>query len=463
MKLRLIFLTLLFSTSLFAQRASDGENYFNNKQYAKARDVYKSLLKQRPNDPLYNYRVARCYYELKENEKAILHFEMSGNKYALRDLYLGELYFNDYQFDKSIMAYQTYMATLKPDDEKIPQIETEIKKAEIGNRLINKVEDIAIVDSIIVDKSNFLKAYKIGNELGYIKSEPIKLRGKKSTEKITYSTQRQDRIYASDSIKGQMDLFTSYKLLDEWSPIVALAKGVNTSSNENYPFLSLDGVTLYFASDGENSLGGYDIFITRFNPSNSGFLPPENLGMPFNSPANDYMLVIDEIHKLGWFATDRNQPEGKVAVYTFVPNDVKTIIRSEDKDYVRQAAKLLKYRKSKKQVAIGSVQKTETTEDAGNMIEFVVNDSVVYNQVKDFKSPDGAKSWFDINKKKEKIESDMQQLENLREQYLNATDDLKKTLSVDILKFENDIVEDKKLLSQQIMRLINEENKLIEK
>lgn len=463
MKLRLILFSLMISAALFAQRASDGENYFNNKQYAKARDVYESLLKQRPNDALYNYRAARCYYELKENEKAILHFEMSGNKYALRDLYLGELYFNDYQFDKSIMAYQTYMATLKPNDEKIPQIENAIKKAEIGARLINKVEDIAIVDSIIVDKSNFLKAYKIGSELGSIKSDPIKLGTKKITEKITYSTQRQDRIYASDSIKGQMDLFTSYKLLDEWSPVVPLSKGINTPSNENYPFLSLDGVTLYFASDSENSLGGYDIFITRFNPSNSGFLPPENLGMPFNSPANDYMLVIDEIHKLGWFATDRNQPVGKVAVYTFVPNDMKTIIRSEDKDYIRQAAKLLKYRKSKKTVIVGPVQKTETTNDSENQIKFVVNDSVVYNQLKDFKSPNGAEKWSEINQTKEKIRSGMVQLKNLREQYINEMDDSKKALGTSILQLENEIVEYKKQLSQQILNLRNEENNLLAK
>ena len=52
---------------------------------------------------------------------------------------------------------------------------------------------------------------------------------------------------------------------------------------------------------------------------------PENVGMPFNSPYNDYMYVIDEFNDLGWFASDRYQPEDKVCVYVFVPNESKQV------------------------------------------------------------------------------------------------------------------------------------------
>ena len=45
--------------------------------------------------------------------------------------------------------------------------------------------------------------------------------------------------------------------------------------------------------------------------------------MPFNSEANDYMMVIDEYDRIGWFATDRGQEDGKVCIYTFVPSDVR--------------------------------------------------------------------------------------------------------------------------------------------
>ncbi|MDD3322642.1 MAG: tetratricopeptide repeat protein [Paludibacter sp.] len=463
MKFKFIFFSLFITLSLLAQRAADGEKLFNNKQYEKARTTYENLLKQHPNDALYNYRLARCCYELKDVHTAILHFEMSGNKYPLRDLYLAELYFNDYQFDKSVMAYQTYLSSLKSTDDRIPEFEAKIKISENAARLINKVEDIAIVDSIVVNKTDFLSAYKIGSELGSIKSDQLKLNSKKTVDKITYSTQREDRIYKSDSIKGQMDIFTSYKLLDEWSPTISVSKIINTSANENYPFLSLDGITLYFASDGENSIGGYDIFITRFNPSNNGFLPPENLGMPFNSPANDYMLVIDDIHKLGWFATDRNQPAGKVAIYTFVPNNLKTIIRSEDKEYIRQVAQLKKYRKANKSYLNSTTQKNVPTEIPDNQIEFVVNDSVQYTHIKDFKSENGAKQWYDIVKTKTQIEEQKQEIETLRNQYFNAEEETKKTLTTNILDLEKHIVDNKSKLEKQILTLKNDENNFISK
>lgn len=88
----------------------------------------------------------------------------------------------------------------------------------------------------------------------------------------------------------------------------------------NYPFMMPDGTTFYFAATGEESIGGYDIFVTRFDSESGSFLKAENIGMPFNSTANDYMYAIDEFNDIGWFATDRSQPEGKVCIYIFIPS-----------------------------------------------------------------------------------------------------------------------------------------------
>ena len=49
------------------------------------------------------------------------------------------------------------------------------------------------------------------------------------------------------------------------------------------------------------------------------------MGFPFNSPFNDYMYAIDDFNDLGWFASDRYQPEGKVCVYVFAPNNSKRV------------------------------------------------------------------------------------------------------------------------------------------
>jgi len=461
MKFKLIFLSFFFTLTLFAaQRSGEGEAFFNNKQYAKAREVYEVLLKKKPNDATYNFRFARCCYELKDAESAIQHFEMSGIKFPQRDMYLGELYFNTYRFDQSVMAYQTYIAMLDSTDKKRPEFLLKLKRSENAARLINKVEDIAIVDSVQVNKNEFLRFYKFSSELGALKQEPLKINSRRFTDKLTYTTQRQDRVYFSDSIKGRMDIFTSYKLFDTWSKPASVFGIINTHFNENYPFLLLDGVTLYFASDRENSLGGYDIFVTRFTPSTNSYLPPENIGFPFNSPANDYMMVIDEQRKLGWFATDRNQPVGKVVIYSFVPNVSKTIVRSEDNDFIRRAAQLKTYRKATVAGIENVVSVQGQASGSDKQIEYIVNDSIVYSHVNQFKSIDGAKHWLELQSLSDVTQKAQIELAAQRSKYeMVETDVDRKKIAETILDLELSIREMQKQVALKTIQLRNDELK----
>ncbi len=462
MKFKLIFLSFFFCISLSAKRTDEGEVLFNSKQYSKARTVYAALLKQRPNDALYHFRYARCCYELKDLEEAIVHFEVSGSKFPARTLYLGELYFDTYRFDQSVAAYQTYISTLKPDDSKISEYQQKLKRAENAARLMIRIEDIVIVDSVVVDKSDFIHYYKFSSELGSISQESLKLSARHVVDKIKYTTQRQDRVYYSDSIHGQMDIFSSYKLLDSWSVPTPLSYLINTKANENYPFLLLDGVTVYFASDGENSIGGYDLFITRYNPSTDTYLTPENIGFPFNSPANDYMMVIDEQRQLGWFATDRNQSAGKVMIYTFVPNQAKVIIRSEDKDYLRYAAQLKTYRKGMKIVADTTFAFQEQVKKTKNQIEFVINDSIVYTDVKDFKSEDALKLWNELHALTVNLNAKTSELKTLRGGYDQIQGDEEKALTISkIRQLEAENIDLKKQIQIRTIQVRNEENKFL--
>jgi tetratricopeptide (TPR) repeat protein len=459
MKFKLIFFFLVLTLSLSARKPDDGEVFFNNKQYLKARPIYESLLKQRPNDALYNYRYARCCYELKDYETALVHFEMCGSKLPMRDLYLAESYHNTYRFEEAVTAYQACVGALKPDDSKLPEFQRKIKQAEAGARMLTKVDDIAIVDSAVVSKSEFLKFYKFSAELGSLKQEPLKLSSRRNVDKVKYTTQRQDRVYYSDSIHGHMNIFTSYKLLDTWSDAASISDVINTSANENYPFLLLDGVTLYFAADGENSLGGYDLFVTRFTPATNSYLPPENIGFPFNSPANDYMMVIDEQRKIGWFASDRYQPAGKVMIYTFVPNATKLIVRSEDKDYIRRMAQLKSYRK-----VISDKSELVTSEQHGvsgseKQLEFVVNDSVVYTHSNQFKSENAARLLHELHTLAIDQKALYAELTDLRAKYATLeTESDRKALVQSILELEQKNMQAEKQLTAKNTELRNNEN-----
>jgi len=451
MKYKLILLFLIFNSLLYSQTISEGETYFNNKQFGKARSVYEELLKKRPKDGLFNYRYARCCYELNDAEKAIPHFELAGKRYPLRNLYLGELYYNSYRFEESAMAYKEYMATLKPTDGKLTEYTEKIKKSENAAHLMERVEDISIIDSVVVNKVEFLKYFKFNSELGSLSQEIIKLNGHKKADRIKYTTQRQDRVYFSDTINGQLNLFTSYKLLDSWTKPVSISEVINSQANENYPFLLADGVTLYYASDGENSIGGYDLFITRYNPTTDSYLTPENIGMPFNSPFNDYMMVIDDQRKLGWFATDRYQPDDKVMIYTFIPNEVKTIIRSEDKDYIRQSAALKTYQKVIASTPEnGSTMETQLAKPV-NQIEFILNDTTVYTNINQFKSKEAVKLWNALHDFSVELNNKVKDLSDLRAKYSKTENETERSvMAPKIMELEQKNTDMKNQLSVKI-------------
>lgn len=388
MKKLFIFIFLITSTLTYSQTVSEAENYFNNKQYLKAKSVFEKLLTRKPKDALLNYKYARCCYELNEIEDAIKHFHLSGNRYPLKDWYLGELYFKTYNFDESVIALETFLATLPENDKRITELTFQINKAKIAQKLMKRVESISLIDSTLVNKEDFLIAYKLSKDIGTLKNERIKTGKNTWDDKITFITQRDDRQCFSDTIRGNLDIFSSFKLLESWSKPVSISPEINTKANENYPFLLLDGVTLYFASDGENSMGGYDIFVTKYSSATQKYLSPENMGFPFNSPANDYMMVIDENQKVGWFATDRNQVSTKVMIYKYKIEENKVYYRSENPDSLRQVAKLKIFRKSsqaefKPKSKLSDVQ----IEEVDKEFSVIINDSTVYTQVEQFKNP----------------------------------------------------------------------------
>ncbi len=435
----LIIIFLTIHTFASAQSAAEAERMFNSKQYAKAKTLYETLLKSKPADPLLSYRLARCNYELNDWDNAIKNFEISGTKFPLTQWYLAESLFNHYRFDDATIAFDNFLNSLSPEDLRIPKIQLQKKRAETAARLLKRIEDIAIIDSVITDKTAFLKKYDLAPELGVLRQSIIKQGKDLAVDKITYTTQRGDRQIFSDTLAGNIDIFSTYRLLDQWSAPVAVSKAVNTADNENYPFLLPDGLTLYYASDGENSIGGYDIFVTRYSSISQGFLNPENVGFPFNSPWNDYMMAIDELQGIGWFATDRRQPKGKIVIYKFRYNNDKIIYRTENKDTLRLAGSLQMYRKTKKNQNTSNQQTITEVSTEKNEFSFLVTDSLIYSSYNDFQNPAALISWKEYQKMNSNYNQSVNYLNQLRKEFEKPQSD-KNKLAQTILQKESELL-----------------------
>lgn len=286
----------------------------------------------------------------------------------------------------------------------------------------------------------------------------LRTRGGELADLVTFVTQRGDRKFYSDTIGSDLNLYVANKLLDGWGRGERLADNINSRWNENYPFLMLDGLTLYFASDDENSLGGYDIFITRYSPNTNDYLTPENVGMPFNSLANDYMMVIDEINGTGWFVSDRFQPEGRVMIYHFRYEEEKDYVRGDDGDVLRKTAMLVISKQATLPEKSISNVKTLPVVPEPERILFQVNDSVAYSDANEFKSQKALKMWYELEKSKKELSRQEEGLTELRSEYdKTGADQDRKRLSEKIAGLEKDIIQSKLLLKEKEISIRNEE------
>ena len=325
------------------------------------------------------------------------------------------------------------------------------------------------IDSVVVAKDDILSIIRLNPESGKLDTFDQFFRSEGHTDSYVYLNEMGNKCYFSDeNANGQMQLYTLDKLGEEWSEPLAL-KGINEGISEaNYPFMMTDGTTFYFAAKGKESIGGYDIFVTRSDSENGQFLRPENIGMPFNSEANDYLYVIDELSNIGYFVTDRRQPAGKVCVYIFIPPTSRHIYNSDaySDEQLRGFADISRIANTwgkgteRKQALerLKAISKTNPTQQLKSAVNFIVNDRVTYTDISQFQAPDSPDLYRELQSTKKQLKDIEQLLEKSRNFYAKAKPEDKRVLRTEILDAERQFVRlttDVKTLEKRIRQSEN--------
>ncbi|HNW98018.1 MAG TPA: hypothetical protein PKK00_06375 [Bacteroidales bacterium] len=132
-------------------------------------------------------------------------------------------------------------------------------------------------------------------------------------------------VFSSDRNEeaGGMDLYISKKLSNgAWGPAENIGEPVNTIYDEDYPYFSADGKTLYFCSEGHNSMGGYDIFKSTWNEKDDSWSKPENLGYPINTTDDDMTISFSSTGRHAYIASSRPGGYGGLDIYKIIFNDI---------------------------------------------------------------------------------------------------------------------------------------------
>jgi len=127
---------------------------------------------------------------------------------------------------------------------------------------------------------------------------------------------------------GGLDIYVSKRERNgNWGKPENLGPVINTSNDEESPFIHFDGSTLYFSSKGHPTMGGYDIFYSKKRYTGN-WTKPENIGYPVNTTENDAFFVTNPNGKRAYYASYKENGLGSTDIYTI------ELPESEDKNVV---------------------------------------------------------------------------------------------------------------------------------
>lgn len=446
---------LLLCAGLQAQSLDQAKKLYNEEKYAEAKPAFAKLVQRSPNNSSYNQWYGVCCFETGEVKEAQKYLEFAAKrKIPEAYRYLAHIYYLLYRFDDAVEMLEEYIAFLEKRKKDTTEWEAQLDLTEKASRMMNNTENVQIIDSLVLDKEKFLSSYKLSEESGSLASYRSFFSTNEPVESTVYMNEKQDKIYyAHPTDDNRYCLYTQSKLMDKWGDEKQLPMNINSNEDDNYPFVLADGVTIYYASKGNGTLGGYDLFITRYNTNSDTYLTPEQMGMPFNSPFNDYMMVIDEAKGLGWFVTDRFQPEDKVVVYLFIPNEERISVETEEESVKQDRAMIKSIRDSwpegsdySQLVELAHTDLSSGKEEIKKDFDFIITDEVIYYTLEDIQSPEARNHYEKVISLRNQLKELNGKLATLRTEYTAANNSGKEKLKPSILQAEQKVAD---LLPQQ--------------
>ena len=321
---------LFASFTIIGQTESElkenADKLFEEEQYIDVTSSYLRLLSLNPKNVDYNFRYGTCLlfnsYQKKEALR-YLRYAAAQNEVDRRAYYFyGKALHLNFQFDEAIKYYQKYISKIQKKDKRY-SVEREIKMCKNGKKLLSTFTDIIVSEKVEIERGKFYQMYRnmstVGGDILVSVDFQTKLDKKNGHIPIVhYPENAQVIYYASYGETGASgkDIYMRKRLANnKWSDAQLLPGPVNTSEDEDFPFLHSRGDILYFSSKGHNSMGGYDIFMSRLDLNTNTFKSPENIDFAISSPDDDLFYVVDSSFQNAYFASSRQSQNGKLHVF----------------------------------------------------------------------------------------------------------------------------------------------------
>lgn len=309
-----------------AEVLSQANKLFKNESYVKATPLYLRLLSLSPKNTDYNFRYGTCLlFNADRKQEALRYLKFAAEDPKIDPLafyFLGKAYHVNYLFNDAVRSYDKFSA--EADSKVASNYPTTrlIQTCQNGRKLLMNYSEMIVFDKKEIEAEKFFRLYdldgiggnivvtaeyqsKLDKKRGHI---PLIYFGKGATE-IFYSS------YGESGNNGKEIYRKRREPTGAWGKSELINGQVNTKYDEDYCYLSQDGQYLYFSSKGHNSMGGYDVFRSKYDESSDSFGEAENMDFAVSSPNDDIFFLVDAKNENGYFASARQSEVGKLYVY----------------------------------------------------------------------------------------------------------------------------------------------------
>jgi hypothetical protein len=228
-----------------------------------------------------------------------------------------------YRFQEAINIYKSISDTL-------PLTANAITTSENGINMLNYAARPTVTGKEAIPISDFF-LYTPGLRTRVWVELPDSLLSAQSNP-LLYAKSDHSLFFSISDKDGEWNIYSSH-LIDgtTWSAPKPLNDLINSTGNQIFPHISKDGKELYFASDGHFGMGGFDLYVSRWNNKTNDWDLPQNLGFPYSSTRDDLLFINDEdgLHSY-LFSTRDNDTNNRITIYrmNYEPTPIRRPISS---------------------------------------------------------------------------------------------------------------------------------------
>ena len=232
---------------------------------------------------------------------------------------LGESLHMDYRFDEACQAFEEAAGLLGDnvaDSLIMESVAEKLILSENGLSMADFAYTPAVVDRTRFSIDDFFLYYPLRDRSWRKVPDQLDSSSFHPFSKALFAPSGSDRIiFSAEDAAGIRNLFMTELQDTLWTYPSMLNESLTSFSDEIYPMLSPDGKSLYFSSDGLYGVGGYDLYVSRWDDEMNDWSEPVNMGFPYSSPYDDFLYLSDDEDGYVFFASNRDCQGDSVWVY----------------------------------------------------------------------------------------------------------------------------------------------------